>query len=93
MEKLSLNGQWTLYGCPEKKGLPNRLDEIDLNSCCKITATVPGNVELALMEADILPDPFYGDNLYLYAPYEYWQWIYKRTFKIPKEMQDKEMLI
>jgi beta-mannosidase len=48
-----------------------------------IPAMVPGNVELDLIEAGLLPrDLDRGQNAYLVKPYETYQWWYRRTFEV-----------
>ena len=47
MEKLCLNGKWTLLQSGQDK---------------KMDAIVPGNVHLDLMNAGVINDPFVADN-------------------------------
>ena len=75
-----LNGTWTLYYHPEKSGQPDCYKPDMLLTFDRIPAQVPGNVQLDLYRNGITPDPFYGDNLHAYAPFEYYQWIYERRF-------------
>ena len=77
-----LNGVWNLYYAPEKAGQPDTYSPDLLNTWQKIPAQVPGNVEIDLEAAGITPDPFYADNLHAYAPYEYYQWVYEKTFTL-----------
>jgi beta-mannosidase len=44
---------------------------------------VPGNVELDLMKAGVLPELSVGTNICLLRGYEGHQWWYRRTFKTP----------
>ena len=69
-KRVYLNGEWTLeyYKNTKKKS---------------IKATVPGNVELDLMKAGVLPELAKGNNAYLLRDYEECRWIYKRSFKSP----------
>ena len=48
-----------------------------------IVAHVPGNVELDLQAAGILPEPFYADNIRKLRPYEFYEWWYTRDFDLP----------
>ena len=77
-----LNGVWKLYYAPEKAGQPDTYSPDLLNTWQKIPALVPSNVEIDLEAAGITPDPFYADNLHAYAPYEYYQWVYEKTFTL-----------
>lgn len=79
---LDLNGIWSLYYHPEKGGKPETYTPDMLNRFRKISAQVPGNVQLDLYQNGDAPDPFYADNIHAYAPYEYYQWIYERTFTV-----------
>ena len=78
--KQSLNGQWTLAFAPERGGHSDTYTPALTNDWSTVSAMVPGNVEIALMDAGIMPDPFYADHIHLYAPYEYYQWVYERHF-------------
>lgn len=90
---LSLNGEWTLYYHPEKGGRPQSYVPAMLTDWPSIPATVPGNVELALMAAGLAEDPFYGENLHDYAPYEYYQWVYVRDVDVPAEFGGERLVL
>ena len=59
---MNLNGEWKLYYYDNLETSVESLSELKTNSLVKsITATVPGNVELDLSKAGILPRrPFMG---------------------------------
>ena len=69
----SLNGNWTLYYAPETSGRQDSYDAVMEKEFSHITAEVPGCVQLDLHRAGIEPEPFYADNIHLYAKYEYYQ--------------------
>lgn len=48
-----------------------------------IDAVVPGNVELDLERAGILPELFFGNNIKLLRKYEYYKWRYSINIDIP----------
>ena len=76
--KLSLDGAWTLhyFDCAERIA-----DLAELEGKPSVPAVVPGNVELDLQRAGILPeDLFMGDNLQAIRRYELYDWCYTRTF-------------
>lgn len=56
-----------------------------------IPATVPGNVELDLQRAGILPDPFVGANIRLLRPLETHEWWYSREFYLPPELEGQRL--
>lgn len=74
MSIISLDGTWQLSYGPQGSD-PERLPTIP--------ATVPGNVELDLMAAGVLPQLAYADNIYLLRQYEGYQWWYRRSFARP----------
>lgn len=76
--RYSLDGQWTLNYQPEKRDMPA------FAQWPQIPATVPGNVELDLFRAGVEADPFYAENIYHYRKYEFYRFVYERTFKLPK---------
>ena len=82
---LSLNGNWTLYYTPEKGGKAALFSRASLADWEKIPAVVPGNVELDLVRAGREEDPFYGENLYRFAKYEYHQWVFAKELVVPQD--------
>src|SRR5262249_44456684 len=82
-ERLSLNGEWQLSFGPQGHA-SDTLSTPDLPpEFTAIPATVPGNVELDLIRAGLLPEDLdRGQNAYAVLPYETHQWWYRRTFEI-----------
>ena len=82
---LSLEGEWLLDYFPQPDtGAVRTLplpDGIDVKS---VRATVPGNCELDLVRAGILPNPEVGMNAQALRPFESFQWLYTRTFEAPE---------
>ena len=76
MKSISLNGEWRLRYYDEQ------LDP-EAHFAREIPAQVPGNVEIDLMRAGVLPDIFFGNNVKLLKPYEFFHWTYTRTFEAP----------
>ncbi|MBQ8551531.1 MAG: glycoside hydrolase family 2 [Clostridia bacterium] len=77
--RIDLNGNWKLYffHCEE------RISELsELEKKPSVPAVVPGNVELDLQRAGLLPDDlFFGDNLQAIRKYELYDWCYEREFE------------
>ena len=63
MWKISLNGEYLLHFCDQQEN-PESPEGMQT-----IPASVPGNVEIDLMRAGILPDIFFGNNIKLLKPY------------------------
>jgi len=83
MQKISLNGTWKLKYFPEGKfkiAKPEQLSKIKVDT---VEATVPGNVELDLVRAGKIPDPFFANNIFKLRQYEFYEWWYIRSFKTP----------
>ncbi|MDX9979207.1 MAG: glycoside hydrolase family 2 [Lentisphaeria bacterium] len=81
--RLSLDGQWELVHFLEGSrfaGSPKELKALGLPA---IAATVPGNVELDMVRAGELPEPFFGMNTTLLRPLEFHEWWYRREFASP----------
>ncbi|MGI6142217.1 MAG: glycosyl hydrolase 2 galactose-binding domain-containing protein, partial [Caldicoprobacterales bacterium] len=78
MKKISLNGDYILHFADEQKN-PSGLEGMQ-----SIPAKVPGNVEIDLMNAGILPDIYFGNNVKLLRKYEFYRWRYEKTFTAPK---------
>ena len=74
MAIISLDGTWQLSYGPQGA---------DRAGFATIPAQVPGNVELDLMQAGVLPDLAHADNIYLLREVEGYQWWYRRSFATP----------
>jgi beta-mannosidase len=84
MPAITLDGEWKLYYFPEGSQpctIPADLDNLDIPS---LDAQVPGNVELDLVRAGRLSDPFVGRNIHLLRAFESFEWWYVRQFTLPK---------
>ncbi len=58
-----------------------------------VKAKVPGNCELDLQKAGVLPDLQKGDNIYLFRPFEGYQWLYSKKFKAPDFNEKQKLFI
>ena len=88
MKTLSLNGIWSLtYGTFSEQA-PCTPQQLKAAVWPSIAATVPGNVELDLMQAGLLPDIQTGDRIYDVQLCEGHQWWYHRTFGAPDRPAD-----
>ena len=77
--ELSLDGTWQLDYFPQPIRAAVR-DPAKIPDHKTLAATVPGNCELELVKAGILPNPEVGLNAMKFRPYEGYQWLYTRTF-------------
>ncbi|NLC56301.1 MAG: glycoside hydrolase family 2 [Armatimonadetes bacterium] len=84
MTRLLLDGNWTLTHFREGSAAVAHPDELDRVGAETLAAQVPGNVELDLVRAGVLPDPFYGDNVHQLRPLEFHEWWYRRSFQAPE---------
>ena len=82
MKSVDLNGEWMLNYREQQHRLvsPN---EVDWDAMSDVTARVPGNVELDLIRAGLLPDPAVGNNVYRLREMESMEWWYRRRFSAP----------
>lgn len=90
---ISLNGKWTLDFWEQKRTpvlSPEQMQGIEYQT---IQASVPGNVELDLLSAGLVPDPETGSNVYLLRPFEGYQWRYSRTFTSPEHAEEDEVAL
>ena len=77
--EISLNGEWRLdYWAQPETGAVRTLEMPAEHGTVK--ATVPGNCELDLVRAGVLPEPEVGLNVRKFRAYEGHQWLYTRTF-------------
>ena len=83
--KCSLNGTWEVSWIENKKFLadnliPNTIEAVKSKEYSTVDATVPGNFELDLFAADVIPDPYFGENTLLLQQFECMHMFYYRTF-------------
>ncbi len=79
MKRISLNGTYSLSFYDDearRRGLPSPETTIP--------AVIPGNVEIDLMNAGILPDIYFGNNIKLTKKYEFYNWRYTIKFDLPE---------
>ena len=80
----NLNGDWNLsYAEQPLKPARTPTDFKTLDDLKTISAKVPGNAEIDLVNAGVADDPRKGDNIYKFRKYESFQWLYSRTFPTP----------
>ena len=81
--ELSLDGEWRLDYFPQPDD--GAVRELPLAVPFKtVKAAVPGNCELDLVNAGVLPPPELGMNVLKLRPYEGYQWLYAKTFTKPE---------
>ena len=84
-KSINLNGDWSLkFWQQPEKAVRTPKDSKKVAGAKTIPAKVPGNVELDLFRAKIIPNPETGDNSYALRKFEAYQWQYSRTFPTPK---------
>lgn len=76
-----LDGSWKLTYYPQGDYQVDHPEQLQAMQLPRIDATVPGNVELDLVHAKLLPDPLVADHILQFKPYEYYEWWYETTFE------------
>jgi len=84
MQRISLDGDWNLYFFPEDTRHLSGPGELAAAGLTSIPARVPGNVEIDLVKAGLLADPFAASHIFDLRPYEGYTWWYQKTFKLPE---------
>ncbi len=90
MDALLLNGRWELYHFEEDVYSVNHPDGLASIPVHSIPAQVPGNVELDLVAAGELSDPFLGTHIRDLRELEYHEWWYRRQFSLPARANPAE---
>ena len=83
MNRINLNGLWKAKGFLKQY---NNFEETEnvCEDCISFDALVPGNIQLDMARAGILPeDLYYSENIRLLEKYELYQWWYYRDFYLP----------
>lgn len=92
MKKINLDGQWKLFYYDAGNLSVNTPDDLEKSGIATVDAKVPGNVELDLSEAGILPKDLYkGFNIEKTYGFEGYDWWYKTEFVKP-ETAEKTIL-
>ena len=77
---ISLNGTWKLQGRKELPG--NGISSANWDHAeLSMTAAVPGNLELELEKAGVVPELVVGRNAEQLRPYEFFEWLYECEFE------------
>ncbi len=82
---IDLGGDWTLYHFPEGSPQVAHPDDLASAGLESVPARVPGNVELDLQRAGLLPEPFYADNIRRLRDLEDHEWWLVREFEAPPD--------
>jgi beta-mannosidase len=80
---VSLDGTWGLTHFLEGSEAVTNPEELAARGLPRLCAEVPGNVELDLVRAGELPEPFFGMNMTLLRPLEFHEWWLEREFITP----------
>lgn len=91
MQRISLSGTWQLSYGPQAPGRPAEPEELPSLNLPTIPAQVPGNVELDLHAAGVVPDPYSGLNVVDLQACETFQWFYRRSFASPPLGDDERV--
>ncbi len=86
-KSVSLDGDWQLVHFPEGEQRVTSPEELRALNIPPIPARVPGNVELDLVRAGLLPEPFFADNIRGLRALETHEWWYQRSFFAPAAME------
>ena len=78
--QLDLSGRWTLTG------------EQTLTQGRTLDAYLPGDNYTALLNAGLIPDPFWGKNELLVQEHRKHLWTFSRTFEVSEELLSRKHL-
>jgi beta-mannosidase len=83
--RIYLDGDWFLYYFPEGEYVFDHPDQLLNSDLTPIPAQVPGNVELDLHRAGVIPDPFFGMTFQDLRVFEVYEWWYVREFQLDED--------
>jgi len=90
MQRIRLDGEWRLSYFTEGEVEVEHPDGLAQADVATVAAMVPGNVELDLLRAGKLPEPFTGLNIYGLKPLEACQWWYTTRFETPPDLSGQD---
>lgn len=77
----SLNGEWRLF-LSERPIRGATIRDLEREGAAQYPARVPGNLELDLLAAGVIAEPFHGMNMAALRVYEYHYATYARAFEV-----------
>ncbi len=105
-DKLMLANNWNLQSSALISGEGEKLSSPGVNTSDWYPVTVPSTVLAALVENEVYPDPYYGDNLKSIPGYRegrwhamkkdspfYPSWWYRTEFDIPASWENKKIVL
>lgn len=94
MRIVQLNADWRLYPFPPGSPMIETPGELSGSGIAPVQATVPGNVELDLQAAGLLPeDLFFSDRLRAARELELYDWWYVGAFETPPGTADRPVTL
>ena len=91
---MNLNGNWRLYYSLQDSIKVSDVTELKNSGIPSLEATVPGNVELDLSKAGILPeDLFKGMNILKAEEFENYEWWYEKAFVAPDAPTETQKVV
>jgi beta-mannosidase len=91
MKKIQLNEGWKLTYFPQGDYAVEDPGQLRMLNLPEISAVVPGNVELDLMRAGIVPNPLVADHILRLRPFEYYEWWYEKDFEFESSDADPDV--
>lgn len=91
MKIIELNEGWKLTYYPQADYDVHDPDQLRKWNLPEIPAAVPGNVELDLMRAGLLPDPLVSDHILNLKSYEHYEWWYETEFEFEGSDADHDV--
>ena len=96
-KRKKITSNWYLTMIPnetvvEKNISPQNIDALESLGCEKISASVPGSLELDLFAAGLAPDPYYSQNAWKYQQYENRHLWYSTEFEWNDEIDGNTFL-
>ena len=89
MRVINLDGACKLYGYKSGTAPTSPKDIVG----DYIPSNIPGNVEIDLMKANLLPNIYQGTNVELTRAYELYDWWYVKDFEVQDLWQDKDIFL
>ena len=105
-EKFSLNKNWFIQSTDSIQNTGSMISSMDFEPENWFQTNIPKTVLAALVDNEVYPDPYYGDNLKSIPGYRegrwlamlkespfYASWWYRKKFKLPESSQDTRLTL
>ncbi|MFC2076057.1 glycoside hydrolase family 2 protein [candidate division KSB1 bacterium] len=93
MGTIQLKNNWMVEGFSRGIGLDRGVHRATYKPASAVPAKIPGTIRRALLNAGLIPDPYFGDNAEKSLWVEDMEWWFTTRFPVPREHRDQYLTL